>query len=270
MKEQRGIKVYPDQPVTESQQHETGAQSIRRESTAIVAVSATEIELPEVRIPWWDTLNNVERVALIPAQSIIISPNPATQSISDNNQRINQTAADNFSATAEQADKNNGTSSEETNFAEAPSANNQAWFTVIALLTLGWIGTTWFLLNKLQQQAKNATKHLTPIPEFNHAERLSMLCKAVKANDKDMTKYLIQWAQNSAKSTRQTSKVQSIRDLEQIDRNLYLQAKAFEEQHYATKPNNTYDQKLFLKLINHLSKTLDTAPKKPALRPMYP
>ena len=69
-------KLYIDKPLTESVQHEAGAQAKRTDSFAIVAIKDGEVSLDEIRIPWWDTVNDVERVAIIPARTISIAVNP--------------------------------------------------------------------------------------------------------------------------------------------------------------------------------------------------
>ncbi len=69
-----GIRSYPEAPQRESNQVPAGVQATVTQSTALVATSAGDIELPEMRVHWWDTLNDEEKVAVIPARRLTIAP----------------------------------------------------------------------------------------------------------------------------------------------------------------------------------------------------
>ena len=64
------MKAYPEQPkLSESQTH-TGIVGTRTESTSLVATQPGELTLPEVRLPWWDTVHRELRTATLPARTI--------------------------------------------------------------------------------------------------------------------------------------------------------------------------------------------------------
>jgi hypothetical protein len=260
-----GLKVYPDMPKIETQQHEAGAQSIRQESIALVAVAPAVVTLPEVRIPWWDTLNNVERVAVIPAKTFTITVNPDL---------VNPTQASQYSAKpiVEPASKLNPPEA----IKAAPSApltkapSNQVWYTIIVLILLGWFGSVLLLL-------KNRTTRLHPDATFKPKSDLTQLyqnlCEAIKKDNHEMPKHLILWASKFSESTNLNIPIQGLHDLEKLNETIYIQAKSFEAQLYAEKntgEQGTYDKALLLQHIKALVKESSQTTSASPLRPMYP
>jgi hypothetical protein len=66
--------IYPDQPVSETRQDGSWLVGRVEQRLAIVPTQPGEITLPEIRLPWWDTESDRERIALIPARTITVSP----------------------------------------------------------------------------------------------------------------------------------------------------------------------------------------------------
>jgi len=264
-----GLKVYPDMPNVESQQHESGAQSIRQESIALVAVSPTEATLPEVRIPWWDTLNDVERVAVIPAHTFTITVNPELENVVPVPQTLpKQTIETQPSALITSEQLNSDSIKTGTTFSASP--NNQFWYTIIVLILLGWICTTLLLLKR---RATPISLNATFIAEPELTLLYKNLSEAIKKDNHEMPKHLIIWASTFCKSTNLDLQIQSLHDLSKLNDTIYMQAKAFEAQLYAgksTSKQNIYDKALLLQhikvLVKGSNKTADTS----SLRPMYP
>lgn len=73
---QPGLKFYPDQPVREDLANRDGVIGKRSEGTAIVASDPGTYQLPEVRLPWWNTTTNTLETAILPARTITV-PEPA-------------------------------------------------------------------------------------------------------------------------------------------------------------------------------------------------
>lgn len=69
-----GLRFYPDQPVREDATDGTGVIGTRSEGMAMVASRPGEFEIPEVRLPWWDTDSDSLQVAVLPARTIIVQP----------------------------------------------------------------------------------------------------------------------------------------------------------------------------------------------------
>jgi hypothetical protein len=69
-----GIKVYSDHPQFDSIKTREGIIGTRIESVAIVPTEAGELTLPEMRLSWWDTEAQRERVATLPTQVLNVAP----------------------------------------------------------------------------------------------------------------------------------------------------------------------------------------------------
>ncbi len=65
-----GLKYYPDQPVISDSESATGLVGLRQDSVAVVPTRAGSWEIPELRIPWWDTETNELRYAVLPGRSL--------------------------------------------------------------------------------------------------------------------------------------------------------------------------------------------------------
>lgn len=70
-----GLKVYPDQAELHSGINNNQLVSQKVKNFAIVASKAGSYELPEMVIPWWNTVTNKYQQAIIPAQKITVLPN---------------------------------------------------------------------------------------------------------------------------------------------------------------------------------------------------
>ncbi len=71
----RGLKVYPDQAELHTGINSNNLVSQKVRNFALVASKAGNYELPEMVIPWWNTVTNKLQHATIPAQKITVLPN---------------------------------------------------------------------------------------------------------------------------------------------------------------------------------------------------
>ena len=69
-----GLKVYPDKPLTDSGWDGEWTTGTREQRVAIVPGESAVVTLPEIRIPWWNVIDDREEVAVIPARRIVVSP----------------------------------------------------------------------------------------------------------------------------------------------------------------------------------------------------
>lgn len=74
MAETNGIKTYADQPVVASTPTPEGVTGVRDDKFAIVPARPGSIDLPEIRIDWWDTANGTLQTAIVPSRSIEVLP----------------------------------------------------------------------------------------------------------------------------------------------------------------------------------------------------
>lgn len=69
-----GARVYADQPAAQTDVRDQWVISQRVIKQAIVPTTAGTLELPEVRLQWWDTVNNRQSEATLPATTIEVLP----------------------------------------------------------------------------------------------------------------------------------------------------------------------------------------------------
>jgi hypothetical protein len=69
-----GVKLYPDKPRTETRPDGDTLVARKEIKHALVPSAEGELTLPEVRLPWWDTLADRERVAVLPARVVQVLP----------------------------------------------------------------------------------------------------------------------------------------------------------------------------------------------------
>lgn len=68
------VKVYPDKPEFRDVSTDAGIQATRRDQYAMIGVTAGDIELPGVTLPWWDIDAGEWKVATLPMQTLSILP----------------------------------------------------------------------------------------------------------------------------------------------------------------------------------------------------
>ncbi|GGE58706.1 hypothetical protein GCM10011533_09090 [Streptosporangium jomthongense] len=68
-----GIRSYPEEPQRNTSIGPDGITSTLTQTRALVPVQAGQLTLPAIRIPWWDTESDSEKVAVIPAQTLNVT-----------------------------------------------------------------------------------------------------------------------------------------------------------------------------------------------------
>ena len=214
-----GVKTYPDQPKLNDSENNGTLDATRTETAALVPTRAGPLTLPEVRISWWDTLNNVQREAVLPSKTLQILP-----------------AAGTSPSQAQTAPPANASKPPAK---PKPTATNQAtgpdgtpgWVWVIAILAAGWILTllVWWLLARRRRVPVTSAGHDQPLPAANDLYRL--LRDAVERGDADGLSLLPRWVQVRFN----TPAVQSVADVKTFfnDATLSAELEAFERHLYA-------------------------------------
>ena len=70
----QGLKYYPDQPQIEDAEGAGGVIGVRTDSAALVPVAPGTYQVPELRVPWWDTTADRLRWAVLPGREIRVNP----------------------------------------------------------------------------------------------------------------------------------------------------------------------------------------------------
>ncbi|HET8799701.1 MAG TPA: BatD family protein [Marinobacter sp.] len=75
-----GLRSYPEQPERTTSVTPDGLTSRLSQTYALVPVSGGQVTLPAIRIPWWDTESDIEKVAVLPARTLTVSAPAASES----------------------------------------------------------------------------------------------------------------------------------------------------------------------------------------------
>ncbi len=176
-----GIKVYPDQAELHTGINSERLVSQQVRGFALVAGQAGEFELPEVTIPWWNTVTNSYQVATIPAQKITVLPNPELE-----NQNLANAANS----------SNTGSGNGEQVVVTVTKASNLQWlFLALWLLTsFAWLTTA--LLARRHKAGDSAEKKNTgkikPVGKINDAY-LALLAACKKNQGQQILSLLVPW-----------------------------------------------------------------------------
>jgi len=68
------IKLYPDKPRSETRAEGNALISIKEIKQALVPAVAGTVTLPEIRLAWWDTREDTEKVAVLPERTLEVLP----------------------------------------------------------------------------------------------------------------------------------------------------------------------------------------------------
>jgi hypothetical protein len=68
------IKTYPDKPEFRDSAEASGIRASRRDQYAMIGVSAGEVELPTVELPWWNIDAGEWQIARLPGSMLTILP----------------------------------------------------------------------------------------------------------------------------------------------------------------------------------------------------
>ncbi|MEX2474349.1 BatD family protein [Marinobacter sp.] len=169
-----GIRAYPEKPERSTDSHLDGLVSELTQTTALVPVEPGNLVLPEIRIPWWDTEADEEKVAVIPARTLAVEEQPGRAALPT------KTDPPRAAATPEGQD---------TSELEPDS---YFWKGLSLFLAIAWLltaGCWWWA-----RRAPHAdSRHSGPTATGDRA-LFNQLCKAAESGSADTLRLLPQWA----------------------------------------------------------------------------
>ncbi len=74
-----GVKQYPEKPKGHTVERKQRIVAQKQLSVAVIAETDGEIQMPEIRIPWWNSVSNQAEVAVLPAKTLQVQLNPTQQ-----------------------------------------------------------------------------------------------------------------------------------------------------------------------------------------------
>lgn len=72
----RGVKQYPEKPQGHTVERKQRIVAQKQLSVAVIAEQDGDITLPEIKIPWWNSVTQQAEVAVIPAKTLHVQANP--------------------------------------------------------------------------------------------------------------------------------------------------------------------------------------------------
>lgn len=169
----KGLKVYPDQAELHTGLNNNRLVSQKVKNFAIVANKPGVYQLPEISIPWWNTVTNQFQQAVIPAQKITVAANPE------------QTAQAPITLASEQPIMNNQPAASTNTITLHQSSWLQWLFLALWILTsLAWIVTYFY-----SKKSTSSKKKLTTVND--HYLALLGACK--QSNGEQVFSLLIPW-----------------------------------------------------------------------------
>jgi hypothetical protein len=196
-----GIKLY--QGKAEVQNHPTsdGITGIRQESIALIPTRPGTLQLPEIRIPWWDKQTSKVEYAVIPARELIITGEveKTAQPVTTPAAPVTPTASPQVSAPESTAGK-----------------GPVLWIVACAVLAIVWLVTLFLLVRTRRQVALPASgvvRKEKEAQEKKESETFKVLQNSCRNNDPLAARNaVISWA-NAAWPE---EKVHSLADLERL------------------------------------------------------
>ncbi len=191
------FKLYPDQSNTTTVEKDQSLISQRQTSLAIIPTQPGDFVLPEITIPWFNTLTQKTEYATIPARSITVAPATGSNNPSNTTPTSNETVGDTQSDLPSKAIKPDVDSGKEgkpsDSIADNASISERTQFdwvvsvVLLALLLVALIG--WLLTYRKLKQAQlagltNSTKpRLNVTAALDEKAQYQRLMAVIKAKD---------------------------------------------------------------------------------------
>ncbi len=180
MQDIANAQQYPDQAETSDEPSLGGITGTRVESVAIIASAGAALQLPEIRLPWWNTKTNEQEVAVIPAKQLPLLGGSAVQPTVAQPPAV--TAVDPTTTPAAEAAQQ-----------PAPKAST-IWVYSAALFAFGWLLTLFyvFYLRKIISRPAGNEAITTNSSEAQMFASIASACE--QRQPKAVRTALIDWA----------------------------------------------------------------------------
>ena len=255
-----GLRSYPEEPQRNTSIGPDGILSTLTQTRALVPVEAGKLVLPAIRIPWWDTQSDSEKVAVIPAQTLNVTfadgatiPSPAP---TDNQATAAETGS-------EQSASNMG----------ATTDDGRYWQWVSIALAGIWVLTmlAWWRTRRVTSRTPANTDSEGA---GNEGALFEQLLDAAKEGSTSTPGLFVSWANlrwpgHNFRSSKDIFSVVPAADLEQeLDR---LQAHLFSRDHSGgERSNKTWGGSALADALKQARKKEDDPSSETGLPPLYP
>lgn len=183
-----GIKAYPDQSKSDDAIKGDTVLGSRDQDIALIATRAGRFELPAVRLSWWDTVHNMQHVAMLPARVLDVLP------------AIGGSIAATLPPVThpEQSQKPDVTLQSGASEQVSYKAKTTPWMWGSVVLALLWLGTAtawWYSRRRLRQTPIAKIDDQGPTEKINASGAFKAFKNACQQNDPHAArKQLLTWA----------------------------------------------------------------------------
>lgn len=249
-----GFKLYPDQSNTTTVERDNNLIAQRKTSLAVIPTKAGDFVLPEITVPWFNTLTEKTEYATIPARTVTVQPAINTS----NNPPTNAQSSDNSSL----ADKSNSNPSiaQQPNISMPQGTPNTLYntpytwvFAVLWVVTLvAWLAT--YIVSK-RRTATRAVEHTSSRTmasfqpsEENEQYAYKQLVKVLKQKDKSkVVTALQQWMHCLYPEHRDY-----INPVDHIEtRGIQASLNTLQQSRFSREHNNKWKPELMLNAVNN-------------------
>ena len=171
----RGIRLYPEPEQRDSDVSGEGIVSTLTQVNALVPVETGQITLPEITVDWWDTRNDTQRTARIPARTLTVEQAGTGQTASP------------ATAPPESGDRDESSGSPEPGNSAIP------WAWISLVLAIGWLATTTGLLWYSKQKHAGCRTAASDSENTNDAPLFRQLCTAADRGLPSTLQLLPRW-----------------------------------------------------------------------------
>jgi hypothetical protein len=178
-----GLRAYPESPERTTVPTQQGLTARMTQTAALIPVATGKLTLPEIRIPWWDTTTDSQKMAIIPARTLqvkAISGQPET--------------AGNQGGSAGQTAQAGPPPAPVETAAQPESTGLWLWQTIALMLLAAWLltGFGWWYSGR----AHVGTRKPVQQPEGKEKALFSTLCESALAGAPETPDHLIRWVQH--------------------------------------------------------------------------
>lgn len=173
------IRRYPDQSSISNTPAGETVQGSRDQDIALIASRPGHYRLPAIRLYWWDTLHNVQRVTSLPERTLDVLSAAVTPAVLP----VQKNAAAQYRPAAQNSSVSPALSS-------SAAAGNNVWRWISLALLLLWLATVaawWYLRKPVKQDER--------IKPPQSADAFRAFLRACQANDPhEARRQLLAWA----------------------------------------------------------------------------
>lgn len=251
-----GVRAYPEKPERTTTPGGEGLASRLEQTIALVPVQPGEVVLPEIRIPWWDTESDSEKVAVIPARTLQVEAIPGQ--------------IENLPQASSEAQESPG--SDDQAYTPAPAgkeADPGIWplATLVALmLWLATVAAWWYSRRKSPRPSAGESPR-----DAREKALFRDLCKAARSGSAATTDMLVRWM--AARYPQQTFR--SVVDVNRFiqDKELAAEIERLQQRIFGTPDQQAsapWDGDRLVAALIRIRGAADTRGENDQLPPLYP